>query len=88
MKKKSNIAPYRDPRLKSLKRTACPEGIKGVLGNALRRFGLDQEIARYSFVNHWREIVGEEIARLKDMSTEEVYTLTTRNAQTVFRNIV
>ena len=33
-------------------------------------------------------IVGEEIARLKDMSTEEVYTLTTRNAQTVFRNIV
>jgi predicted nucleic acid-binding Zn ribbon protein len=36
---------------------------EGILQQALRRHGLDREIARYSFVLRWPEIVGEEIAK-------------------------
>lgn len=38
------------------------ELIESVLKGALRQCGLDQDIARYRFVTHWSEIVGESIA--------------------------
>ena len=34
-----------------------------VLKSALNRFGLANDIARYKFVLHWKEIVGEHIAK-------------------------
>lgn len=37
--------------------------VKNVLAGTLRRYGLDKEIARYEWVLHWEEIVGEEIAK-------------------------
>jgi predicted nucleic acid-binding Zn ribbon protein len=37
--------------------------VQTILAAALKKFGLDDEIARYEFVNHWSEIVGEEISR-------------------------
>ena len=40
-----------------------PLPIQQVLERALAKFGLDKEIARYRFVMHWKEIVGEEIAK-------------------------
>ena len=39
------------------------ESIQNILSRALGKHGLDREIARYKFVLHWDEIVGEEIAR-------------------------
>lgn len=33
-----------------------------LLASALKGLGLDEKIARYRFVTHWREIVGPEIA--------------------------
>lgn len=39
------------------------ESIQNILSRALGKHGLDREIARYKFVLHWSEIVGEEIAR-------------------------
>ncbi len=43
--------------------TRRPDGVRKVLNLALRRHGLNQRIARYQFVLHWSEIVGEDIAR-------------------------
>ncbi len=40
-----------------------PQAVELVLKNAFRRFGLDKKIASYRFVLHWKEIVGEEIAK-------------------------
>ncbi len=37
--------------------------VKDTLAIALRKFGLEKEIARYQFVLSWKEIVGEEIAK-------------------------
>lgn len=39
------------------------ESIQNILSRALGKHGLDREIARYKFVLHWNEIVGDEIAR-------------------------
>lgn len=44
-------------------RGANPIPAEEVLKKALARLGLDREIARYRFVLHWKEIVGEEIAK-------------------------
>lgn len=44
------------------KRAALPEAVHEVLRSALRRHGLDEEIARYRFVLHWEEIVGKAVA--------------------------
>ncbi len=44
-------------------RRAQPEMVKDVLMVALRRNGLDKDIARYEFVRLWPSIVGEEIAK-------------------------
>ncbi|MBX7145076.1 MAG: DUF721 domain-containing protein [Oligoflexia bacterium] len=55
--KKHYSAPRRIFRAKSKL-----EKIEGVLRSALRGAGLDKEIARYSFVLHWPEIVGEKVA--------------------------
>lgn len=40
-----------------------PVGVQSVLSQALRQYGLENDLARYRFVLHWREIVGEEIAK-------------------------
>jgi predicted nucleic acid-binding Zn ribbon protein len=46
----------------SKRRRAAPADIQKVLGSVLKKFGLDHKIAKYEFVTHWREIVGDEIA--------------------------
>ncbi|MBN8548583.1 MAG: DUF721 domain-containing protein [Deltaproteobacteria bacterium] len=54
---------YRSPYAKpALVRRSSPEKIQQVLTSALRKFGLDKDIARYKFVLHWREIVGADVA--------------------------
>lgn len=44
-------------------RGADPARAEQVLRGALSRLGLDREIARYRFVLHWADIVGDEIAQ-------------------------
>ena len=39
------------------------ESVKKILLKTLRKAGLENDIARYRFVLHWDEIVGEEIAK-------------------------
>ena len=41
-----------------------PKLVRELLRNAFQKFGLDRQLDRYQFVLHWREIVGDEIARL------------------------
>ncbi|MCO6430602.1 MAG: DUF721 domain-containing protein [Deltaproteobacteria bacterium] len=38
------------------------ESANKVLASALKQFGLENDFARYKFILHWREIVGEQIA--------------------------
>ena len=45
------------------KRNLAPQGVASVLATALRRAGVDKQLNRYQFVLHWKEIVGEDIAR-------------------------
>lgn len=52
---------YSGPR-KVYRASSKLERVEGVLRSALKGAGLDKEIARYSFVLHWPEIVGEKIA--------------------------
>jgi predicted nucleic acid-binding Zn ribbon protein len=40
-----------------------PQPILDVLNAALARSGLARQLARYRFVTHWPQIVGEEVAR-------------------------
>ena len=60
-RRRSNAAwqPFKPKR----SRTLPPDAINLVLKRALKRKGLDKDIARYQFVLHWEEIVGEEIAK-------------------------
>ena len=39
-----------------------PQQAGKILSLALKRFGLDKEVAKYEFVLHWREIMGDTIA--------------------------
>ena len=39
-----------------------PTAVEGILSKVLARHGLDVDIARYSFVKHWKEIAGERFA--------------------------
>ncbi len=48
---------------KLIKRSAAPQEIGEILSKALGRSGIDKQINRYKFVLHWKEIVGEDIAR-------------------------
>lgn len=48
---------------KPFKRSAPPQEIGKILSRALGRTGIDKQINRYKFVLHWKEIVGEDIAR-------------------------
>lgn len=43
--------------------TREPARAEAILRSALRRHGIDKQLARYRFVLHWKEIVGEEIAK-------------------------
>ncbi|NMC64490.1 MAG: DUF721 domain-containing protein [SAR324 cluster bacterium] len=53
-----------DEALPIIKRPGMsPTAVEDILNSALKRFGLDEKIARYSFVSKWPEIVGEEIAK-------------------------
>ena len=46
-----------------------PALASGVLRAVLKKHGLDNELERYNFINHWEEIVGKDIAsRTKPMS--------------------
>ena len=40
-----------------------PKEISQVLTDALRKYGLNKDIARYQFVLHWDSIVGDVIAK-------------------------
>ena len=42
---------------------SSPTAVETILSNALKQAGLDERIARYDFVLHWPQIVGEEIAK-------------------------
>ena len=56
-KKSANAAQAFRPR----EREFSP--VQSVLSRALKRYGLDRNIARYQFVLHWKDIVGEDIAK-------------------------
>lgn len=45
------------------RRQRSPKTIQFVLERVLKRRGLDKKVAQYRFVEHWEEIVGEEIAK-------------------------
>ena len=47
-----------------LSKNSLPSPVARVLQSALGKNGLDKKLARYRFVLHWDEIVGERIARL------------------------
>ena len=51
----------RDPNARPRRRD--PVAAEKVLALALKKYGIDKDIARYKFVLHWKEIVGEEIAK-------------------------
>lgn len=57
----NSAVPYSIPKLNLVRRKA-PERIQSILSLALRKSGLDRDIARYNFVLHWKEIVGEDVA--------------------------
>jgi len=48
--------PHRRHRMRN------PQAAQGILRSALRTVGIDREMARYNFVLHWHEIVGEKLA--------------------------
>ncbi|RMG40911.1 MAG: DUF721 domain-containing protein [Candidatus Dadabacteria bacterium] len=45
------------------KKIKRPIPVEKVLARALKKAGIENDIARYRFVLHWPEIVGEEIAK-------------------------
>lgn len=51
------------PFVPTPKRNLPPDSAARVLTRALKRYGLDKDIARYQFILHWKEIVGDEIAK-------------------------
>lgn len=53
----------RRPKNSLRKGQVDPLEVKTVLSKALQQFGISKDIARYSFVLHWKEIVGEELAK-------------------------
>ena len=44
--------------------SSAPTPVTGILSKILAKHGLDQEIERYKFVQHWSEIVGEKVAAI------------------------
>ncbi|NDC38220.1 MAG: DUF721 domain-containing protein [Proteobacteria bacterium] len=44
------------------RRKATPQAAGKILSLALKRYGLDKEVAKYEFVLHWRSIMGALIA--------------------------
>ena len=49
-------------RLPKRRKRRYPQAIGNVIASTLKRFGIDKDVARYEFVLHWREIMGEQIA--------------------------
>lgn len=59
-----DFVPMSYPRKRNvIKRNAAPQEVGAILSRALGRAGIDKQINRYNFVLHWKEIVGEDIAR-------------------------
>ena len=50
-------------RLPKRRRRRTPTRVDSILSLALKRYGLEDKIHRYRFVSHWKEIVGEELAK-------------------------
>lgn len=65
-------------RLSPLKRRRSPQAIGKVLSLALKRYGIDKDVARYEFVLHWTEIMGEDIAKRTRPESLENSILTVR----------
>lgn len=55
-----------------------PQLVNDVLRMALKKYGLDEEISRYEFVLHWKEIVGEPIAAVAQPESFKNGLLTVR----------
>lgn len=45
------------------KKSRQPTVVGQVLSQALKNYGLEQDLARYQFVLHWKDIVGAEVAK-------------------------
>ncbi|RMD88238.1 MAG: DUF721 domain-containing protein, partial [Candidatus Dadabacteria bacterium] len=45
-------------------RSRKPREISGILDSVLKKYGLQEKIANYTFVLHWEEIVGKAIAKV------------------------
>lgn len=41
----------------------APQKVSGLLKSTLAKYGLADDVERYTFVLYWKEIVGEEVAR-------------------------
>lgn len=50
-------------RVSKKRRRRQPQPVQAALESAFRRFGIGDRLAKYTFVLHWKEIVGEEIAK-------------------------
>jgi predicted nucleic acid-binding Zn ribbon protein len=55
--------PFGEERLRGYVLKRKPDLVRDLLRRTFKRFGLDRELDRYQFVLHWKEIVGEEIAK-------------------------
>lgn len=58
-------------------RTA-PQAAGKILSLALKRYGLDKEVAKYEFVLHWRSIMGDSIANRSRPEAIQGQTLVVR----------
>ena len=66
------------------RRKSEPGAVDQILKSALKAAGLDDKIAKYSFVSAWPEIVGEEIARRSRPECIRGKTLVVRVADSVW----
>ncbi len=48
---------------RDVSRGGSPLSVEQVLSGLLKAKGIDKKIAKYKFVSHWAEIVGEDIAK-------------------------
>ena len=73
MQRKPNSKQYKPKR-----KNKAPIAIQKVLESALKQYGIGDDIARYQFVLHWKDIVGEEIAKRSTPDSLRSKTLVVR----------
>ncbi len=56
-------AAFKKPFKKASKRGGKPDGIANILQSALKSHGIEENVQRYHFTQHWEEIVGKDIAK-------------------------